>query len=92
MKTKMRKGMGIGDIAPIGIAVTVGIIVIAVGAYILGTMNSNISDTNTTYVIGKGVTAIKLFADWFSIIVIVAVSVIVIGLIYFLQRRGGGNA
>jgi len=98
MKVKKFKGYSVADIAPIGLAVVIGVVAISIGMYVLTTMhtataNANASITdNHTQVINKGISAMRLFADWFSIIVIVAVSVIVIGLVYFLQKRGGSTA
>lgn len=86
---KMMKGLGVGDIGPVAIALTLAIVVVSVGAYILAQMNTNISDGNATYVLGKGLTAMSTFADWFVIMVIVVVSVIVIGLVMLLGRGQG---
>jgi hypothetical protein len=48
--------------------------------------------TDATSVVSSGMSANKLFADWFSIIVIVVVSVIIIGIVMLLRTAGGGSA
>lgn len=88
IKYKM-KGLGVGDIGPVAIAVTMAIIVVALATYILATMSSTVSEGNATAVIGKGLAAMSSFADWFAIIIVVVVAVIVIGLVMLLGRGQG---
>lgn len=45
--------------------------------------------TNATSVLSKGTVALASFADWFGILVIVIISVIILGLVMFLKGRGG---
>lgn len=47
------------------------------------------TDTNATSVIRKGVLAMSSFADWFGILVIVFIAVIVISLVMMLGRQRG---
>lgn len=83
------KGLGVGDIGPVALAVMLAVIIVSVSAYILASMDTSISDVNASYVLQKGLSAMTTFADWFSIIIIVVVAVIVIGLVMMLgQRRG----
>lgn len=88
-KNKMLKGMGIGDIGPVALSIGIAIITISVIALILANMSTASTNTNFTYIVGKGMTALTSFADWFQIIVIVVVAVIILALVMFLRGRGG---
>lgn len=83
------KGQGVGDIGPVALAVGVGIIIVAIVALILAEMNTQITDANATQVLDAGLAAIITFSDFFGVIVIVAVSVIILSLVMLLSRFQG---
>lgn len=47
------------------------------------------ADTNATYVLNSGLNAFSTFADWFTIMVIVLVAIVIIGVVMLLGRQGG---
>ncbi len=87
----MKGALAIDSIGDVALALGIAIIVVAVVALILATMLSNVTDGNATAIIGKGLSAISAFADWFAIIVIVVVAVIILSLVMLLRGRGGGR-
>ena len=89
---KKLKGMTLGDMPTAATAVMILVIVVAVCAMILGTMNDNVSNANATQVLDAGLNATVQFSNWFVIIVVVIVSVVLLGLVYYLQNRSGGAA
>ena len=89
-KAKTMKGnFSIGDIGPIAIVLVVAIIMVAVGAMILGEMNETVTDANASAVLSDGLSAISDFSSWFDTIVVVIVAVILLGLVYMLMQRRG---
>lgn len=48
-----------------------------------------LASTNATAILSKGALALTSFADWFGILIVVVVAVIILGLIMFLRGRGG---
>lgn len=83
------KGMGIGDIGPVALSIGIAIITVSVIALILAKMQGASTDANFTSIVGKGLTALSSFADWFGILVIVVIAVIILALVMFLRGRGG---
>lgn len=83
------KGLGIGDIGPVALSVGIAVIVVSIVALILAQLSTGSTNANFTYVVGKGLTALTSFADWFAIIVIVVVAVIILALVMMLRGRGG---
>ncbi|MFP4019075.1 MAG: hypothetical protein ACLFUH_07475 [Bacteroidales bacterium] len=51
-----------------------------------------LSAGTATSVLTAGEGALEVFADWFSIIVIVSVATIILGLVYMFRRQSGGQA
>ena len=47
---------------------------------------------NSTAILQKGLVAMSNFGDWFGLIVIVAIAVIILGLVLLLRGRPGGEA
>ena len=85
-----KKGtLAIDSIGDVALAIGVAVITVAIIAMILGNMKTNVTDANATYVLGKGLTAMASFADWFEILVIVVIAVIILALVMFLRGRGG---
>lgn len=92
LKSQMKGQMTIDAIGGTALSIGVAIITVAVIAMVLGNMATNVTDKNATYVIGKGLTAIASFSDWFSIIVIVVIAVIILALVLMLRGRPGSTA
>ncbi|MFP4019076.1 MAG: hypothetical protein ACLFUH_07480 [Bacteroidales bacterium] len=87
-----KKGLTIGDIGPIASTLGVAIIIISVVAMIIGNMQNQVNDSATAYnIMEKGLDALEVFGDWFSIIVIVSVAVIILGLVYLFRRQASGG-
>lgn len=82
------KGQTVSSLAGGAIALVVLVVVIAVGAQILGTIQDtqtvNTTEHNTT---AEGLKAMDEFANWFTIIVLVIIAVVIIGLLL----RGFGS-
>lgn len=86
-----KKGMGLGDIGPVALSLGLAVIIIAVTSLILAQIGENVTNTNATYVINKGLDAMTSFADWFAIIVVVVVSVIILAIVLLLRNAAGGR-
>jgi DNA-binding transcriptional regulator of glucitol operon len=84
------KGLGIGDIGPVALSLTVSIIIVAVAALILAQLRTGSTNVNFTSVVDLGLAAIGSFANWFSIMVVVIVAVIILSLVMLLRGRSGG--
>ena len=54
------------------------------------TTQANTVNTWASNITGQGLSAFNTFSQWFSTIVIVIVAVVVVGLIYLVQKGGGG--
>jgi hypothetical protein len=84
------KGMTISSLQGGALALVVLVIVLAIGAQILGqirnTETANSTEWNTT---GSGLNALNTFSNWFTIIVLVIIAVVIISL---LIRGLGGLA
>lgn len=87
-----KKGLTLGDIGPVASTLGVAVIIISVVAMIIGNMQDQVDANGTAYtVMDKGLDALEVFGDWFSIIVIVAVATIILGLVYFFRRQTTGG-
>lgn len=64
-----------------GLAIIVLVVVIGVGASIVGQIKNVTTDTTAVAVLQSGLDALSDFGDWLPIIVIAVVAVIVLGLI-----------
>lgn len=84
------KGMTVSSLQGGALALVVLVIVLAIGAQILGqirnTETTNSTEWNTT---GSGLNALNTFSNWFTIIVLVIIAVVIISL---LIRGLGGLA
>ena len=90
------KGLTLNALTASALAIVVLVIVVAIGAQILGQIQTTQTVNSTEYnITGKGKDALKTYADWFSTIVVIIIAVVIIGLIIgafaFTQRRGGGG-
>ena len=76
--------MSIKQLTPIAMLILVSVIAISIGSSVLvglqGVETSNVSPAYN--ITGKGLTAMGVFGNFFSVIVIVAVAAIIIGLVY----------
>lgn len=80
--------MTLNQILPAALIIVTAIIGVSVGAQVLGQIQaSQTADTAEYNITGKGLTALGQFGDWFSVVVIVVIAVIVIGLVMLLSRR-----
>ncbi len=88
-----QKGLSLGDLRSGALAMVVLVIVIAVGAQILGsiqtTQTAGTAEHNTTT---AGLAALETFGDWFGIIVLVIVAAVVLSIVLsaFARSSGGG--
>jgi len=95
MKKTMRAQVGLGDLSTIGIIFVVLAVVLAVGAYILTTIN-----TTAGFAVGSisantlsfGQSALQTFAQWLPILAIVIVAGIVIYILMNVFHGKGGGA
>ena len=82
MKTTKKGLTQLAGLQYAAIAIVVLVIVVSIGAQILGQIQSTQSNTSTEYnVTGKGISAMSTFGDWFAIIVIVVIAVVIISLL-----------
>ena len=85
------KGLTLSNLQGAALAMVVLVIVIAVGAQILGTIRdtqtANTVERNTTE---AGLDAMAEFGDWFTIIVLVLIAVVIIALL--VRGLGGMTA
>jgi ABC-type spermidine/putrescine transport system permease subunit I len=82
------KGAGpIGELIGSGIAVVIFTVILAVGAYILSNLKSNIQDQTAQNIIDKGVNSIRVFGDWLGLLAFFIVALIIIGLLITVYRR-----
>ena len=84
------KGMTVSSLQAAGLSLVVLAVVIGIGAQILGTIQDQQTENSTEYnTSAAGLDALGEFADWFTIIVIVLIAVVIIAL---LVRGLGGMA
>lgn len=92
-KTRM-KGLTLNSLTGSALALVVLVIVVAIGAQILGEIQDTQTVNSTEYnVTGDGMSALADYADWFSTIVTIIIAVVIIGLIigaFATTRRGSG--
>ena len=82
------KGQSLASLQAAALAMVVLVIVITVGAQILGEIKASQTDNTTEYnTTEAGQEAMKEFSDWFTIIVLVLIAVVIISL---LVRGLGG--
>ena len=84
--------MNIADMTPVAMLILVAVIAVSIGATVLqsirSTQTSDAADYNITT---SGLASLDTFADFFTVIVIVAVAAIIIGLVYMFGRSGGAK-
>ena len=93
MEIKKLKGQ-LADLPASAISIVVLVIVVAMGVLILAGMNSSTTNTDAQTLIGKGVTGLSTYGDWFTTIILVIISVVILALImgFFALRGKGGRA
>ena len=91
MFSKSKQKGNVSALQGYALALVVLVIIVAVGAQILGkiqaTQTASTTEYNTTT---KGLTAMSQFGDWFSIIVIIVIAVVIIALLLGAFRGAGG--
>lgn len=85
-----QKGMTLSSLQGGGLAIVVLVIIIAIGAQILGQINATLTaGTTEKNITTAGLSAMGQFANWFTILVLVIIAVVIIAL---LIRGLGGLA
>jgi type II secretory pathway component PulF len=83
-----QKGMTLSSLQGGGLAIVVLVIIIAIGAQILGQINSTqTAGTTEKNITTAGLTAMGQFANWFTILVLVIIAVVIISLL--IRGLGG---
>jgi len=90
MKTKYKKGVMGFDQMAVGIAV-LAIVVAMVLVVLTQVKAAGTSTTASNTSIDAGITALALYGNFFSIIVILGIFVGIIGLLYMVTRGAGGG-
>lgn len=83
--------MTLNQLLPAALLIIVAVIGVSVGAQVLGQIQGSQDPNSAEYnITGKGLEALGQFGDWFGVIVIVVIAVIVIGLVLMLSviRQG----
>ena len=84
--------MNIADMTPVAMLILVAVIAISIGATVLQSIRSTqTSDAQDYNITTSGLESLDTFADFFTVIVIVAVAAIIIGLVYMFGRSGGAK-
>ena len=89
------QALGLGDLTPVAIILVVAIVAVALGAYIVAQIGSNLpANSAAVNVTTQGTKALSQFSLWFVIIVIVVAAAIIIGLLIrsFYGGSGGGRS
>lgn len=73
--------LGLGSITSVVIAIVLAGVVLGIGLYILGSVMDQLTGEAETAV-NSTITALGGFADWFTIIIVVAAAAIVLGLLF----------
>jgi len=83
-----KKGMTLNALQGAGLSMVVLVIIIAVGAQILGTIQDTQTENSTEFNTTKaGLEAMDEFSNWFTIIVLVLIAVVIIALL--IRGLGG---
>lgn len=86
------QALSIGDLAPVAILLVVVVVAVALGAYIVTQIGTNLPANSMGYnVTVKGAQAFQVFSQWFVIIVIVVAAAIIIGLLIHSFYGGAGT-
>lgn len=77
------KGLGIGDIAPVAIAMVIAVIAVGIGAQVTGTIGSSFAaGTGARLAIDNGTAGLGQLATYFPIIGLVLAAAVIIGVVY----------
>jgi len=90
---KSKKGFagGIMGLAGAGLALVILIFIITIGADLTSTIEEQqTSGSIAENVSTKGLEALDLFGDWFDIIILIVIAVLIIGLLLAFRLRSGG--
>jgi hypothetical protein len=83
----------LSELPAAAISIVVLVIVVSMGILVLAGMNNSTTNTAAQTVIGKGMTGLGTFGDWFSTIIIVIIAVVILALVMgFFAMRGRGTA
>ena len=95
LKKTMRAQVGLGDLSTIGVIFVVLAVVLAIGAYILSTINTTAAfaaNSISSNTLNFGQSALSTFAQWLPILAIVIVAGIVIYILMNVFHGKGGGA
>jgi hypothetical protein len=73
--------LGLGSITSVVIAIVLAGVVLGIGLYILGSVMDQLTG-EAADATNKTIVALGGFADWFTIIIVVAAAAIVLGLLF----------
>ena len=95
MNTTKKKGViGIGDIPRVALFIGIAIFVVSLMAQLLGNLQDQQTADSAEYnVTEEGIEGLATFGDWWVIMVLAVILIIIIGLLYALlggQGRSGG--
>jgi len=83
-----KKGFSLNQMLPAALVIGVAVIGISIVAQILGTIAATqTADSVENNLTDAGLTALAQWGDWFGIIIIVVIAVIVIGILMLLKGR-----
>lgn len=91
MHMRKRKGLSIGDLAPLAIMLVIAAIAVAMGAQILDDMQDDFTTYSYAYnTTEEGLESMETFSDWLSLIALIIAAAIIIGiLVTYLSGMGG---
>jgi len=92
MQVAKRKG-SLNDLPTSAIMIGGLVITVSMVVLVLIGMNGSTTVASANTIIGKGITAMGTYADWFGTIVIVIIAVVILGLIggFYMVGRGHGG-
>jgi hypothetical protein len=85
-----KKGFGIGEIAPIGIAFLVIVITLGLGATVLSTIKTGqTADSYAANISNYGLTSLNTISSWLPTIALVVVVAIILGIVtmYLMNKQ-----
>lgn len=78
-----KKGLGVGDIAPVCIGLVIASISVGIGAQMLGTISDSMSgNSSAQLVVNNGTQGLVVVSGYFPIIGLIVAASIIIGVVY----------
>ena len=94
MIAKGRKGMSVGALGGIAIALVVAVIIIAFGAIITSELKTAVTDTDVNYtnaatnVADAGISGMSIFGEWIPTIALIVVFAVILGIVITYMAKG----